>query len=103
MTTKQSPWICIQGGMYNIKYASTIEIFDTNRMIITFVGRDPMTFKFQHPLEMAEIHIKLQKLCRCHIFISSSELPFVYNDEWNKFEDKIEEDVKSMGEDDEKR
>ena len=96
--TKPSPWICIQGGMYNIKYAQGIEIFDTNRMVITFVGRDPITFKFQHPLEMAEIHIKLQKLCRCHIFVSSSSSEL--SDEWNKFEDKIEKDVKSMEEDD---
>ena len=103
--TKPSPWICIQGGMYNIKYAQGIEIFDTNRMVITFVGRDPITFKFQHPSEMVETHIKLQKICKCKLFVSnsitsdlvvSSEL----SDEWNKFEDKIEKDVKSMEEDD---
>ena len=96
--TKRSPWICIQGGMYNIKYAQGIEIFDTNRMVITFVSRDPITFKFQHPSEMVEIHIKLQKICECKLSVSSTSSDL--SDEWNKFEDKIEEDVKSMEEDD---
>ena len=96
--TKPSPWICIQGGMYNIKYAQGIEIFDTNRMVITFVGRDPITFKFQHPSEMVETHIKLQKICKCKLSVSSSSSEL--SDEWNKFEDEIEKDVKSMEEDD---
>ena len=68
MTIKRTPWVRIQSGMYNIKYAQAIEVVD-KRLIISFVGnKKPVAFDFRHNLdELAQLYLKLQKLCRCNL------------------------------------
>ena len=92
MTIKPSPWIRIQRGMYNIKYAQAIEMAD-KRLIISFVGaKKPVAFDFRHNLdELVQLYFKLQKLCRCNLPMPEPSKASMK--EFNKLTDQYDKDA----------
>ena len=92
MTIKRTPWVRIQRGMYNIKYAQAIEVTD-KRLIISFIGaKKPVAFDFRHNLdELAQLYLKLQNLCRCNLPMPEPSKASMK--EFNKLTDQYDKDV----------